>query len=142
MINLNHYLKFNTNMIEYSMDSSISQQMKLFDSPTMRETIHRLLRSQMALKGVDYNGLSQRLSLLGVSQTATNLRSKINHGTLGAQLFIFIQFALNVDKLDIQVIREVFDDVDHDLKLQAVEDLSTAPSVGGETVTLQLSGHN
>ena len=40
--------------------------MKFFDSPEMRETLHRLLRSQMALKGIDYNGLSQRLSMMGV----------------------------------------------------------------------------
>ena len=93
--------------------------MKFFDSPEMRETLHRLLRSQMALKGIDYNGLSQRLGMMGVSQTATNLRSKINHGTLGAQLFIFIQFALGIDKLDTNTIRDIYRDVERDLDASA-----------------------
>ncbi|MCY4130593.1 MAG: DUF6471 domain-containing protein [Gammaproteobacteria bacterium] len=93
--------------------------MKFFDSPEMRETLHRLLRSQMALKGIDYNGLSQRLAMMGVSQTATNLRSKINHGTLGAQLFIFIQFALGIDKLDTDGIRDIYRDVERDLDASA-----------------------
>ncbi|MYD42624.1 MAG: hypothetical protein F4W90_01875 [Gammaproteobacteria bacterium] len=98
--------------------------MKFFDSPTMRETIHRLLRSQMALKGVDYNSLSQRLAMLGVAQTATNLRSKVNHGTLGAQLFIYIQFALGIDDLELDGIKAIYQDVENDLKLQAADDIS------------------
>lgn len=93
--------------------------MKFFDSPEMRETLHRLLRSQMALKGIDYNGLSQRLAMMGVAQTSTNLRSKINHGTLGAQLFVFIQFALGIDKLDMSSIREIYRDVERDLDASA-----------------------
>lgn len=90
--------------------------MKFFDSPIMRETLHRLLRSQMALKGVDYNELSNRLALLGVAQTATNLRSKINQGTLGAQLFLFIQFALGVKNLELSDISLIYQDVEQDLK--------------------------
>ncbi|MCY4096387.1 MAG: DUF6471 domain-containing protein [Gammaproteobacteria bacterium] len=93
--------------------------MKFFDSPEMRETIHRLLRSQMALKGIDYNGLSQRLAMMGVAQTATNLRSKINHGTLGAQLFVFIQIALGIDRLDMESIRDIYRDVERDLDASA-----------------------
>lgn len=93
--------------------------MKFFDSPEMRETLHRLLRSQMALKGIDYNGLSQRLAMMGVTQTATNLRSKVNHGTLGAQLFVFIQFALGIEKLDMDSIRDIYRDVERDLDASA-----------------------
>ena len=93
--------------------------MKFFDSPEMRETLHRLLRSQMALKGIDYNGLSQRLATMGVPQTATNLRSKVNHGTLGAQLFVFIQFALGIEKLDMDAIRDIYRDVERNLDTSA-----------------------
>ncbi len=93
--------------------------MKFFDSPEMRETLHRLLRSQMALKGIDYNGLSQRLAMMGVAQTASNLRSKVNHGTLGAQLFVFIQFALGIEKLDMAGIKEIYQDVERDLDASA-----------------------
>ena len=89
--------------------------MKFFDSPEMRETVHRVLRSQMVLKGIDYSGLSQRLAMMGVTQSPTNLRSKVNHGTLSAQLFILIQFALDIEKLDMNTIREVYRDVERDL---------------------------
>ena len=107
--------------------------MKFFDSPEMRETLHRLLRSQMALKGIDYNGLSQRLATMGVIQTATNLRSKVNHGTLGAQLFVFIQFALGIEKLDMDSIRDIYRDVERDMDGSAtVEPTLTAKVIAGE----------
>ena len=115
--------------------------MKFFDSPTMRETIHRLLRSQMALKGIDYNGLSQRLMSLGVSQTATNLRSKINHGTLGAQLFVFIQLALGIDALDLQQIQAIYKDVDEDLRLKSDEDTGTQVPVSTADGLMQEAAH-
>ena len=98
--------------------------MKLFDSPTMRETIHRLIRSQMALKGIDYRGLSMRLAELGVEQSSANLRSKINHGTLGAQLFVFIQFALEIKSLDTASLKDIYADVDEDLRLKKAEQLA------------------
>ncbi|MCY3857399.1 MAG: DUF6471 domain-containing protein [Gammaproteobacteria bacterium] len=114
--------------------------MKFFDSPEMRETLHRLLRSQMALKGIDYNGLSRRLAMMGVTQTATNLRSKINHGTLGAQLFIFIQFALGIDKLDTDSIRSIYRDVERDLDASAtVEPSHSSKAMVDEAPSPQIS---
>ena len=107
----------------------------------MRETIHRLLRSQMALKGIDYNGLSQRLKALGVSQTATNLRSKINHGTLGAQLFVFIQLALGIDALDLRQIQAIYKDVDQDLKLEDEEEPSTQVPLSTDVGLVQEAAH-
>ena len=89
--------------------------MKMFNSPVMKETIHRLLRSQMALKGVDYNDLSDRLKTLGVTQTAQNLRSKINAGTLGAQLFLFLEIALEIKTISIEDVKEIYDDVALDM---------------------------
>ena len=108
--------------------------MKFFDSPVMRETLHRLLRSQMALKGVDYNELSNRLAQLGVAQTATNLRSKINQGTLGAQLFLFIQFALGVKHLDLANIGSIYQDVELDLKDPQGTDRALVESLTGASL--------
>ena len=90
----------------------------------MRETIHRLLRSQMVLKGVDYNDLSHRLADIGVKQSAANLRSKVNHGTLGAQLFVFIQIALGVNALEVTDIKRLYRDVDEDLRQKGTTDVS------------------
>ena len=109
----------------------------------MRETLHRLLRSQMALKGIDYNGLSQRLATMGVIQTATNLRSKVNHGTLGAQLFVFIQFALGIEKLDMESISDIYRDVERDLDASAtVKPITSARVIGDEPLAPEMSNAN
>ena len=55
---------------------------KFFDSPEMREAIRRIIRSRMALKGVEYRELARRLGELGVIQHESNLRSKVNNGAL------------------------------------------------------------
>ena len=98
--------------------------MKMFNSPVMKETIHRLLRSQMALKGVDYNDLSERLKNLGVNQSAQNLRSKINSGRLGAQLFLFLEIALEIETISIENVRVIYDDVTRDMASSDHSDLA------------------
>ena len=85
--------------------------MRLFDSPAMRETIRRLIRSQMAAKGVEYRDLAERLEALGVIQSDSNLRSKVNNGSLGAQLFLYIELALGVGQIDLAQLSEIYQDV-------------------------------
>ncbi len=85
--------------------------MRLFDSPAMRETIRRLIRSQMAAKGVEYRDLAERLAALGVTQSDSNLRSKVNNGSLGAQLFLYIELALGVGQIDLAQVSEIYEDV-------------------------------
>ena len=65
----------------------------------------------MALKGVDYNELSERLIAIGVNQSATNLRSKINSGRLGAQLFLYLQIALEIKSTSIDDVKKIYEDV-------------------------------
>ena len=84
---------------------------KFFDSPQMRETVKRLLKSEMALKGVDYRQLAERLETLGVSQTEANLRMKVSRGTLGAQLFLYILLALGLNNLDLTRVLGCLDDL-------------------------------
>ena len=85
--------------------------MRLFDSPAMRETIRRLIRSQMAAKGVEYRDLAERLEALGVIQSDSNLRSKVNNGSLAAQLFLYIELALGVGQIDLVQLSEIYQDV-------------------------------
>jgi hypothetical protein len=82
-----------------------------FDSPIMREAIKRLIRSQMIEKGVDYKGLALKLRKLGVEQTESTLRSKVNNASMGAQLFLFIQLALNTRKLEMQHVQDILDNI-------------------------------
>ena len=91
---------------------------KLFDSPEMRETLRRVVRSRMAYKGYEYKDLARRLGELGVTQHESNLRSKVNNGSLGAQLFVFILLALDMRSLDLDQVGEILDDV----RQAAVED--------------------
>ena len=84
---------------------------KFFDSPEMRETIRRIIRSRMALKGVEYRELARRLDELGVVQHESNLRSKVNNGSLGAQLFLFILLALDLDTLELAEVTKLLDEL-------------------------------
>ena len=87
---------------------------KLFDSPAMRLVIRRLIRARMAYKGFEYKDLARRLGELGVVQHESNLRSKVNNGSLGAQLFVYILMALDMRELDLGQVREVLDEVQRD----------------------------
>ena len=84
----------------------------MFDSPAMRETIRRVIRAQMALKGYEYKDLCAALETLGVTQAESNLRSKVNNGSLGAQLFVYILMALDADTLDLGQVAGVLKDVE------------------------------
>jgi len=82
-----------------------------FESSVMATTVRRLLRSQMAAKGIEYKDLAKRLKELGVDQRESTLRSKINNGTLGAQLFLYIQLALRIRDLHLSQVDEILQDV-------------------------------
>ncbi|MEM1153027.1 MAG: DUF6471 domain-containing protein, partial [Pseudomonadota bacterium] len=81
------------------------------DSAAMGETLKRLLKSEMALKGVDYRALSARLAELGIHQSEANLRMKISRGTLGASLFVSIMLALGVRQIDMARVEECLTEV-------------------------------
>ena len=85
---------------------------KLFDSPAMRETLRRIIRARMAFKGMEYKDLAASLEALGIHQNESNLRSKVNNGSLGAQLFVYILMAMDTSSLDLSQVREVLDEVE------------------------------
>ncbi|NKC01514.1 MAG: hypothetical protein GKR90_23860 [Pseudomonadales bacterium] len=84
---------------------------KLFDSPEMRETIRRLIRARMAYKGFEYRDLALALEKLGVHQNESNLRSKVNNGSLGAQLFVYILMAMDTAALEFDQVKEILAEV-------------------------------
>jgi len=84
---------------------------KMFDSPEMRETIRRIIRARMAYKGFEYKDLTRSLEQLGIAQSESNLRSKVNNGSLGAQLFVYILMATGLKTLDLQHLEEVLNEV-------------------------------
>jgi hypothetical protein len=72
-----------------------------------REVVARLIKSEMSLKAVKYQGLSDKLSAIGVVQSADNLRNKINKGILGADLLLQIVFVLNIRRIDSDQLQEL-----------------------------------
>lgn len=88
---------------------------KMFDSPAMRETLRRTIRAEMAYKGLEYRDLTARLADLGVVQSESNLRSKINNGSLGAQLYMFLLLAMGTKRLELAQVQELLTDVAEEL---------------------------
>jgi len=86
--------------------------MKFFDSPEMRQTLKRYIRAQMGIKDIDYRSLSRRLADLGVDQKEGTLRNKVNKGSMGAQLFMYILLAMEIKQLDMQQIVEILKDIE------------------------------
>jgi hypothetical protein len=94
---------------------------KLITTPTMGETVKRLLRSQMAEKNVDYRELTARLEEFGVYQNVSTLRTKVATGTMGVQLFLYIQLALGVRRITIEQVRDIFEDALEDTESNTAE---------------------
>ncbi|MFC3094655.1 hypothetical protein DRW07_12795 [Alteromonas sediminis] len=76
-----------------------------------RETVSRIIKSEMSARGVKYQDLSDRLKTLGIQQSADNLRNKINKGILGADLFVQILLCLESQALDMVRVKGITEDV-------------------------------
>ena len=76
-----------------------------------RETVSRLIKSEMSAKGMKYQDLSVRLSAMGIQQSADNLRNKINKGILGADLLIQILVSLETTQLDMVRVKGIADSI-------------------------------
>ena len=48
------------------------------------QDVKRLLRAEMARRGVTYEELARRLAVIGVTDTAVNLRNKVSRGRFSA----------------------------------------------------------
>ena len=83
---------------------------KLITTPTMGKTVKRLLRSQMAAKSIEYKELVKRLEDFGIHQNVSTLRTKISTGTMGVQLFLYIQLAMGVKQITLEQVRDIFED--------------------------------
>ena len=79
-----------------------------------RMVVQRIIRSEMSLRGVKYQGLSDKLAEIGVSQTADNLRNKVNKGILGADLLLQILYVLKARPLSAEMMAEIMAAVDGD----------------------------
>ena len=76
-----------------------------------RQLVQRLLKAEMSKRGTKYQDLSDRLSNIGIHQSADNLRNKINKGIMGADLLLQIMYVLNMRKIERDDIIEIFTDL-------------------------------
>lgn len=76
-----------------------------------RQVVQRIVKSEMSVRGVKYQALSDRLAEIGVDQSADNLRNKVNKGIMGADLLMQILLVLNARPLSVQMIEEILTDL-------------------------------
>ncbi|WP_414828071.1 DUF6471 domain-containing protein [Alteromonas sp. H39] len=77
-----------------------------------RQVVQRVVKSEMSMRGVKYQGLSERLAEIGVDQSADNLRNKINKGIMGADLLLQVMMVLNARPLSTDTVREILNDLE------------------------------
>jgi Domain of unknown function (DUF6471) len=66
------------------------------------EDAKRLLRAEMTRRGVTYDDLSERLTAIGVRDTAVNLRNKVARGRFSAVFLIQCLAAMGVPALRLE----------------------------------------
>lgn len=71
----------------------------------------RVVKSEMSVRGVKYQDLSQRLAAIGIEQSADNLRNKVNKGIMGADLLLQILLVLKARPIDASVLEEILTDL-------------------------------
>lgn len=77
-----------------------------------RQVVQRVVKSEMSMRGVKYQGLSERLAEIGIDQSADNLRNKINKGIMGADLLLQVMMVLNARPLSTDTVREILNDLE------------------------------
>ncbi|AXR07299.1 hypothetical protein D0Y50_13665 [Salinimonas sediminis] len=77
-----------------------------------RSVVERIVKAQMSVRGVKYQQLSERLAHIGVTQSADNLRNKVNKGIMGADLLLQILMVLNARPMDMQELQEILTDLE------------------------------
>lgn len=80
-------------------------------STAWRELVSRLIKSEMTKRKIKYEDLSQRLAQYGVSQSADNLRNKINRGIMGADLLLQLVYVLDIRSVDKSVLSEILQSI-------------------------------
>lgn len=92
----------------------MTSKVRYFDSPAMRESLRRYIRIQMTSRNLKYRDLSERLEEIGIRQEERTLRNKVSKGNLGAQLFMYILIALDVQELKISEITDLLSSIQAD----------------------------
>lgn len=66
------------------------------------ELSRNIIKSELALKGIDYPELSIRLREIGIHDEASNINSKINRGKFGFTFFLQCMRAIGTETVSIR----------------------------------------
>ena len=81
------------------------------NTPEWAAVLKGVLRSEMSLRSITYAELSHRLEQrFAIHQSENNLKTKVNKGVLGAQLFLQILIVVGAEKLDLQQVCKLYDE--------------------------------
>lgn len=81
------------------MMARMTAEIVMKTEPEWSEDAKRLLRAEMARRGVTYEELAERLSGIGVTDTAVNLRNKVARGRFSAIFLIQCLTAMGAKSL-------------------------------------------
>lgn len=81
-----------------------------------RTLVSRIIKSEMAKKNLRYEDIANKLQEYGTVQTQGNLRNKINRGIMGADLFIQIMLALDMEAIEQKTLLEIRQHIDNERK--------------------------
>jgi len=65
-----------------------------------------VLRAELARKGLSFGDLAERLSAIGVDETAKNLSNKVNRGQFTFAFAIQVMMAIGVQRIDLRPVAE------------------------------------
>lgn len=90
-------------------DGVMTAAIEMYDSPLWGEAISKYLKDAKKLHALTYKQLSVRLSAMGIEQTAGNLSTKFNRGTISSQLFCACLIAMNERTINLEDIAKTID---------------------------------
>ncbi len=81
----------------------------IYQDDAMKKTLARLLRANMDLSGHTYKSLSQTLrEKFDIEHNPDTLRNKVSTGALGAQMFLFMMLAMEVEHLSMTELEKMY----------------------------------
>lgn len=81
----------------------------IYQNPAMKQTLARIIRANMDLSGHTYRSLCDRLrEKYSIEHNPDTLRNKVTSGALGAQMFLFMMMAMDVEDLSIIQLEKMY----------------------------------
>ncbi len=81
----------------------------IYQDSAMKKTLARVLRANMDLSGHTYKSLSQTLrEKFDIEHNPDTLRNKVSTGALGAQMFLFMMLAMEVEQLSMTELEKMY----------------------------------